>query len=323
LLDTARLETEPFSLAVAMPSDRSRYAWRGAADDELRTRPAAALATIRPRTGTRLAFGQGYPSEALHDRLSDALRPAFIAAHEPNASDNLRHLGPTSMAIEQAFYGARVTAAVELGRTATPLDGKSSYSVASLKVEKQFGAMNLLLGGSRLLERETVLGSTLGPLTAIAQSITTFADLRGEVELGSDWRMSAAYRRGWTSVSGRSALTRTGRLDSDALSFDLAKPGLVAAADFFAVRVAQPLRVRSGALRLLVPVSYDYADRQVTFGPRDLSLAPIGRELAFEASYRRPMFDGFVTLNGYVRTNAGNVAAARNDAGVLIRYTTR
>ncbi len=85
--------------------------------------------------------------------------------------------------------------------------------------------------------------------------------------------------------------------------------------------MSQPLRVRSGGYLLEVPVSYDYADGSVGYDQRTFSLAPRGREIDLEASYRLPLFRGAGSLSGhgFFRRQPGHVEAAGNDIGAAVR----
>jgi hypothetical protein len=108
---------------------------------------------------------------------------------------------------------------------------------------------------------------------------------------------------------------------TQAFSADLSKGGMFVDDDRLAFRIAQPLRVVRGGFDLNLPIAYDYATGGATYGRRFMSLAPKGRELDYELAYGRGLFGGYLDLNAFVRTDPGNIEAARRDAGAALRFT--
>ena len=106
-------------------------------------------------------------------------------------------------------------------------------------------------------------------------------ELRSRQGLGRQWQLSPRL----DEHAGHRASRENGRLATDAWAFDLAKSDAFRAGDWFALRVMQPLRVRSGGFDLNMPVSYDYADGSVGYERRFFNLAPTGREIDLEAAY--------------------------------------
>jgi hypothetical protein len=121
-------------------------------------------------------------------------------------------------------------------------------------------------------------------------------------------------RHGWTDFA-------SGSFQTSAYSFDLAKFGLLGKADRFGLRVAQPLRVESGGLRMLLPTSYDYATESATSSLERLSFAPSGREIDAELSYSTLLGSGWLGANIFGRRHPGHVASADPDLGAAIRYS--
>jgi hypothetical protein len=114
-------------------------------------------------------------------------------------------------------------------------------------------------------------------------------------------------------------LTGQSLLKSNAFSFDVTRANAFAYGDRLALRFAQPLRVTSGGLALNVPIAYDYATLNPTFGIRRFSLAPQGREIASELAWILPMSGGYVSSNLFWRQEPGHFESAPDDIGVAFR----
>ena len=110
---------------------------------------------------------------------------------------------------------------------------------------------------------------------------------------------------------------------TDAWSLDLGRTNALRPGDRFALRLMQPLRVRSGGLDLMVPVSYSYDSLSAGYESRFLNLAPTGREIDLEAAYGFDMLAGagHLSANAFARRHPGNVAAMDPDLGAAIRFT--
>ena len=304
------------------PEDRATHAaghGPPGSSERGRSNPAM-LASIQSSSGTRLAFATGFGSAALRGELTDVRSPSFIAADGVSGQYGLRASNLSSIGVRQDIGKNSIIATGEVGRTRDGLGIRQSYSMTTLSVERRIGAAKVSVGGARLIEGETVLGGRFADVIAATGSASFFADLEGSLDLGSGWSLTGAYRRGWTSVRGGPSFLDGGALTSDAFSLDLAGSGLASPGDSFGIRVGQPLRVRSGGLLLTLPTGFDHATGRTDFGDRTMSLVPIGRELDVEASYARRFLGGALSLNAYVRRDAGNIAE-RNDAGLLVRFS--
>ncbi|MGA9582978.1 MAG: peptidase S8, partial [Allosphingosinicella sp.] len=103
----------------------------------------------------------------------------------------------------------------------------------------------------------------------------------------------------------------------------LGKSGALRPGDRFALRLMQPLRVRSGGFDLEIPVSYSYDTLSAGYESRFLNLAPTGREIDLEAAYGFDLFAGAGHLgaNAFARRHPGNRADLDPDLGAAIRFT--
>ena len=170
-------------------------------------------------------------------------------------------------------------------------------------------------------EESTILGGRFGPAFTSAGATSHFADASASFDIGRGWGAFASYRRGWTSLGGTGGLVENGRMGTDAWAFDLSKRGAFSAGDKLALRVMQPLRVRSGGFNLSVPTSYDYATLTAGYEDRRFSLSPSGRELDLEAAYTRALLGGSLGLNAFYRMQPGHIEDAKADLGGAIRFT--
>lgn len=290
--------------------------------DQAKAIAGSIVSRLTPRTA--LAFGFSQNGRGLQQQLARFSDNAFLVARDPASSVGFNPNPHTSFGIRHDFGPLAVSLFSERGkaRTMTRFDELRAppYSLSALTLDRRIGQARLSLVASRLNEDETVLGSRFSGLLAHRGSLSTFVDTAASVELGRRWTAYASYRRGWTSVAGGGGLVDHGRLVSQAFAFDLAKSRMFATGDRFALRVLQPLRVSRGGLDLTVPVGYDYATREVSYGNRTFNLAPTGREVDYEVAYGIAMLGGYLDLNAFLRTEPGNIRARNRDIGAAIRF---
>jgi len=306
---------------VPMPAS---FARTGLSMDEARAARALAshvLSRIGPRTA--IAFGISESGRTLQRRLQQAETLPFLVARDPMERAGFYTDGGASFGIRHDLGGIGLTLTGERGeveqfalREGLPAP---TYRLAALTLDRRFGPAFLTLGATRLDETETVLGGRFS--LAPGGATSWFLDGTARVELGAGWRTGARWRRGWTRMPGGNGLVSGGYLRTDTWSFDLARGDAFRRGDELALRVMQPLRVRSGGYALDVPVSYDYATLGVGYERRMFSLAPTGREINVEAAYRIGLFGDRATLtaNAYYRRQPGHVAAMPGDYGLALR----
>jgi hypothetical protein len=300
-----------------------------AREDGRKARIIAGLAVSRLTPATAMAFGFSESGRSLQQHLAGQAQNGFLVARDPLARMGFYGDSGGSLGVRQTFGGVGLTASVERGAVSRPgseaaLDRvvpRTGYSVGAFSLDRRIGPATLTIGASRLREERTVLGGRLASSLSAGGATSWFADVTASLDLGGGWGAYATYRRGWTSLAGTGGLARGGRLSSDAWAFDLAKRAALLQGDRLAVRVMQPLRVRSGGLDLSVPVSYDYATLQAGYESRFFDLAPTGREIDVEAAYGLPLLGGELSGNLFARRQPGHIAAMDSDLGAAIRFT--
>jgi hypothetical protein len=290
----------------------------------------SALSRLSPRTA--VAFGFSQTGQALQQKLTGRGNGAFLIARDPAERTGFTAGDAGSVALRHDLGIAGVTVTAEQGDVRqqgelrqrdllAPDAIRRGYSSTSLTADRSFGDLHASLGVTRLQEEATVLGGRFG--FAPGGSATTFVDTALRYDLSRNWGIEGRYRNGWTQLPGGSGFVQGGSMASNGWAVDLWRRNAVTAGDLVSLRVTQPLRVQSGGYRLNLPVAYDYADGSVDYSVSEFSLAPKGREVAFEAAYLLPLFDGAGSLsaNTFYRMDPGHVAAALDDVGAAVRFS--
>jgi hypothetical protein len=297
-------------------------------NEAVRARTTAGMIASRIDPKTSIAFGFGQSGASVAGQLAGRSEPAFLVARNSGDLLGFDRNDQRAAMLRRSVGKVGLTVSAESGEgllyQGTPgvRDPyfRSPYSLMSLTADRRFGGLRLSGGLSRLTEGRTVLGAHFGPMFGGEGSSSWFADLRADWAFGSGWSVSAAARQGWTSAAGGGLLSGTPVIRSNAFSFDMAKAGVFDGGDQLAFRIAQPLRVSSGGLRLHLPTSYNYQTGAVGYSDELLNIAPTGREIDMEASYARLLFGGRMDANLFWRRDPGNFAAAPDDLGAALRW---
>jgi hypothetical protein len=288
-----------------------------------RAMAATAVARLSPRTA--IALGLSESGRTLQQRLSGQPGNAFLVARDPTADNGFHARAGSGIGIRHDFGPLAFTMTSESGEVydsyAARRSRRSAYRATALIADRQLGRIRFSFGGSRLDEEATILGGRFSSAFSSAGSTSWFADGAASLDFGGGWGAYAGYRHGWTSIRGNGALVLGGRLSTNAFALDLTKRGALARSDKIALRIMQPLRVRSGGLDIDLPAGYDYASGQVSYQHRFLNLAPTGRELDYELSYGMPLWGGNMAANAFVRTDPGHIESMKDDIGGALRFT--
>jgi hypothetical protein len=296
-------------------------------EDSRRARAVAGHALARLNKDTAVAFGFSESGRALEQLLSGERGNGFLVADDPKSRAGFLANASNAVAVSHNLGSVALTVMAEHGLiglqgavrpTGFDQDGPR-YALSSVTAARRIGAADLRIGTTRLREEETVLGGHFS--FAPGESASWFFDVGGGYELGSGWSLDARYRSGWTSMPGDNGLVQGGRISLNAWAADVQKLHAFIPGDRLAFRVTQPLRVRSGGYLMMLPVSYDYLDESVGFQLSELSLAPRGRELAFETTYGLSVFEGagWLSANAYLRREPGHIQSHRADLGAAFR----
>jgi hypothetical protein len=295
-------------------------------EDSRRARLLSGVALSRLSPRLSVALGLAESGKTLERRLTGHYQDAFLVARDPMSRMGFQGDSSGAIGVRHRLGGTGLTVTAERGEVLQPGFDRSvvqpRYSIVALAADRRFGPARLSLGATRLDEQSTAFGARFSPLIGVGGATSWFADAGASVALGRGWNASLGYRLGWTDLPAAAGLAQGGRLATDAWSLDLARTGALRPGDRFAVRVMQPLRVRSGGLDLLVPASYSYDTLSAGYESRFLNLAPTGREIDLEAAYRFDMLgSGHLGANVFARRHPGNVAGLDPDLGAAIRFT--
>lgn len=305
---------------LGVHSQQLRLNW----NHDIQAKAVAGLAITRLDPKTAMAFGFSQSGRTLQKQLSGQAGRAFLIAQDPMQRTGFRASGAKSLGVRHHLGPVAMTVTGESGKIFAPFDRRcedgSRYRRAAVAIDGKAGPARWSLGASRLIESETLLGARFSGLLASSGSSTDFLDTEADLALGHGWRVGALLRRGRTSL-GSNMFSSGGTLTTEAWSFDLSKSFLFGKDDALAFRVAQPLRIGSGGLRLYLPTSYDLASRQAEYNRQLLSLAPSGREVAYEVSYGRNLLGGFMDVHGFAPSDPGHVENAGRDIGAALRFT--
>jgi hypothetical protein len=277
----------------------------------------SAVARIDKKTAFALGFSEG--AKAMERRLNGAQSGAFLIARDIAGEPGFAGKRNGSVALRHQFGGTGVTLSGETGDVWQPIVTRASgspYRWTSIGVDRKLGRNSLSANLSRLEERKTLLGGRLDRALGGGGSTSLFVDVDARHDFGGGWSTGLTARRGWTNFA-------SGRFQTAGYSFDLAKLGVLGSNDSVGMRIAQPLRVESGGLALMLPTSYDYATGIATDSLTKMSLSPSGRELDAELSYGSNLFAGNGWLGGnlFYRRQPGHIASADDDVGAAIRFT--
>ena len=297
-------------------------------EDARKARVLSGIALTRLGPKTAVAIGLAESGKTLERRLTGHYKDAFLVARDPMSRVGFQDDAAGSFGARRRLGRIGLTVTAERGEVFQPGFDRSvvqpRYQIGALSLDRRFGRVRLSLGASRLEEEATVLGARFSPTIGVGGGTTWFADAGASFDLGRGWDAHAAYRRGWTTTAGAGGgLAQGGRMVTDAWALDLGKSGALRPGDRFALRLMQPLRVRSGGLDLRVPVSYSYDTLSAGYEDRFFNLAPTGREIDLEAAYGFDLLGGagHLSANAFVRRDPDNVAAIKDDLGAAIRFT--
>lgn len=297
------------------------------AEDAGRARIVAGVALSRLTPQTKVALGISESGATLQRRLSDASGAAFLVARDIAAQPGFQTAPGTSAGVRHALgRSAGLTLTHEMGEALdmerAGFADRRGYRVSSVTFDRRLGAHGLSLGLSRMEEDSTLLGGTFSAAFYSGKATSYFVDAAADLRFGNGWTSGLAWRSGMTAAPVSGGLVDSGRLWTNAFSFDIGKAGAFGAGDRLALRISQPLRVASGGFGMNVPTSYDYETRTVGYSRQMFNLAPRGREIDYELSYAAPLFAGSIAANAYLRTDPGHVEERRQDIGAVFRFSS-
>ena len=311
-LTTSRARLRPVGVGLAQ---------RGLSYADTRAaRLIAGLAVARLSDRTAIAMGFSEGARALEERLAGVSDASVMIARDPLATPGFDGRRGNAAAVRRQVGRVGLTLSTERGRVEDDrrlLPVASGFGASTLTADGRVGPARLSLSATRMREEATVLGGRFDASLGAPGATSWFVDGVASSALGAGWTGTARYRQGWTGFGADGA----GRLSTNAFALDLARDGLFGASDRFGLRVAQPLRVRSGEIGVMLPAGYSYDTLETSYGLTEFNLAPEGREIDFEAAYGVALGGGWLGANAFLRRQPGHVRAAPDDVGGSVRFT--
>lgn len=303
-------------------------------EDAQAARVLAARAALKLSVDTQVGFAFRERGDALVAQLQGHERPAFLIAGGARGDNGFfagsdvslamrRQMGPWGLTLSadsgDAWLGAFRRAEDVLSRTRE----RRAMRTFGLAADRRFGNLETTVGLSWLTEERTVLGAHFHDAFGAGGADTLFLDAGAGWRFAPGWRLGGEFRQGWTRADRQGLVAAGSDFVSRGWSLDVTKQGVFGPFDFLGLRVSQPLRVESGGLALRLPVDYDYATLQTTYGVRTLALAPQGREIDGEITWRGQLWGGEAAASLFYRTDPGHIAGMPDDKGGVIRWSKR
>ena len=168
-------------------------------------------------------------------------------------------------------------------------------------------------GGIR--ESDGLLDSSGSGLFSDLRSRTAFAGLGFAGGLPDGWRYRLGAHWGRTSAEG-AWLSATDSLRSGSYAAGLERSNVLRSGDGLGFRVRQPLRV-SGGLKFRVPTGRTKYG-ELTWS--EVSGVPSGRELEWEARYRRPYDGGHWGVSAVLVSESGHRSGSKTEGRALFAF---
>lgn len=288
--------------------------FEGVAGQE-RVRVLSSRVKIHGDSRGAFAFGIGVSAELLSRELaSEGSRPAFLI------NDTLNPLEPETQS-KTALVGMQRVGSIHFnwsGETgAIGIDrafrAAGSYKQIAVGLDRRSPRFDGSARLSLLQETTTVLGGQLSEVFGRRGTKSHFLLMKATFKPAQTYKASMTLVQGWTKFSA-------GKMTTSAFSFEFIKEKLFAGGDLLALRLSQPLRVKSGGFAMLLPSSYDYQSEASTFSLARLPLKPSSREISGELAYSSRIGAGDLSINAFARAHPGHVSQARPDVGATVRF---
>jgi len=301
--------------------------------DAEKARVLAARVAMRISPNTQVGFAYAEGPDGLFAQMQGFDRPAFLVAQSPAGDNGIISHTDVSFALRRQLGRWGLTLGAESGKAISGaelqladegygLRTQDAVRSLSMAFDRRFGALDATMGVTWMDEERTILGARFHDSFGGGGADTAFVDASAGWGFAKGWRLGGSLRNGWTFAGNGSLIGNGSVLYSRAWSLDLERAGVFDADDRLAFRIAQPLRVEGGALRIDLPIAYSYSTMSPTFGTRMLSLSPEGRELLGELAWRGPLWGGWGSTSLFYRREPGHYSYLPDDKGVALRWSS-
>lgn len=323
------------AFTISDPAQEGKATW----SRELRLSPeeAEGARVLAGRIAARLSrdtdIGMAF-SESGHGlvaQLQGASRPAFLIARDAAEDRGFAASSDMALALRRQYGQLGLTLSAETGQAwignsrqvHDQLPGREerfdtrSFSIAA---DRKIGPIASTLTLTWMQEDRTMLGGYFAESLGGGGADSLFVDATATLPL-RDWSFGASLRQGYTRAQRTGFIAGGSDFASNGWAVDVTRSGVFEKGDRIGLRVAQPLRVSGGGLKLDLPVSYDYATESAGYGTRNVSLSPTGREIVSELRWSGPLLDGQAGASVFYRHQPGHIADAPADAGIAATWS--
>lgn len=304
-------------------------------DTDARVTRGFVTGKVTPALG--IGFAAGYGADDLLASMAGARGRAarFIASGDALRDDGVAVEGSRAAGLTQRVGAWTFGMAAGSGQTEslrrgnrwdqrlTPAD---DVQLLAASASRRIGAADVTVTWSRLDESGSILGAEGSAALGLNRASSDFLGLDMALDAGAGWRLGVQARGGRTrlDITAGGLISSADALTSSAFAFDVTKADVLTRGDALALRIAQPLRVEGGALRLDVPTTYDYETLTPGYTRRTTTLAPSGREISVEAAWSLPLAGlGRLDTNLFWRRDPGHIATLDDDLGAALRLSAR
>lgn len=299
--------------------------------ERARVLAARVAARIAPNTEVAFAFAQG--ADGLAAQVRGAHGPAFFVAGTPMddtgfARDDLfslalrRQVGPWGLTLRAEAGKAVAGAPDTLLDRAARRRRKDAVTQVGLGIDRDWGPFEMTLAASWMAEDRTLLGARLHDALGSGGADSLFLDAQAAWYPGGPWRLGASWRQGYTHARPLGLVAAGSNFSSNSWAVDLSHADALQDGDTLALRVSQPLRVRSGGIGLTLPVSWDYQVLTADYAVNHLSFAPHGREVDTELAWNGWLWNGQASASLFYRKDPGHFAGIPDDIGAAFSWRT-
>ena len=201
---------------------------------------------------------------------------------------------------------------------------QGSASVATMELQKTFGAITTVTTVGLLQETDAVLGMQgSGALGIAGNTRTSFLTLAGSRDMGASTTLSAMVSVGTTgSYQNAAASLIDGATASQSMAWSvgLARANVLELGDRLGLSLSMPLRTQSGSMQVTTATGQSQEDGALSYTTQTMALSPSGMERNLELAYARALSTGTLSAMAQLKFQPGHDAQAPNQLGVGLRY---
>jgi len=260
---------------------------------------------------------------ALDDGTQTRALP-LTRAFSPMFSEQEGHFLTGAVPLDEELslsFGAvrRNGAGLSVDQNASLHDG-TEFSATALRFHYAGETLSANLEWGAASEDGTILGLNGHGGLGFAQGGMT-----GWTSLGGEWRVMPRWTlRGMATIAATDPRISNGGLAASfdtvlatAASFGVSRESVFFDDDALSFVVHQPLRVEAASLTFASGALFDADSGSISNGPRTISLAPSGREIAFEAGYAFEAGRWSAEASVAYRFDAGHIAGRQDGSAML------